>query len=145
MLYVVCWLVSIIPLSATTASRNDRSNNAGPGLSQQLRGKCPHNTTEAAPAVLRWASEQAHLLIPLHSRSLCSFNGVDNGFLRFTYVRVPHDAMLMRFAKVSEDGQYTPPPPDNQKASYATMVYVRATIVRDAGDFLGRAATIATR
>ncbi|GAB4820390.1 hypothetical protein N2152v2_007436 [Parachlorella kessleri] len=73
------------------------------------------------------------------------FNGVDNGFLRFTYVRVPHDAMLMRFAKVSEDGQYTPPPPDNQKASYATMVYVRATIVRDAGDFLGRAVTIATR
>lgn len=28
------------------------------------------------------------------------FNGVDNGFLRFTYVRVPRDAMLMRFAKV---------------------------------------------
>ncbi len=40
---------------------------------------------------------------------------------------------------------YVPPPPANSKASYATMVYVRATIVRDAGDFLGRAVTIATR
>ena len=38
--------------------------------------------------------------------------------------------------QVTEGGQYVPPPPDNQKASYATMVYVRATIVRDSGDFL---------
>lgn len=83
--------------------------------------------------------------------------------------------MLMRFAKVTEDGQYIPPPPANQKASYATMVgpcpgvevqfvvatlpplpsrtrvalcwqvYVRATIINDAGNFLGRAITIATR
>lgn len=73
------------------------------------------------------------------------YNGVDNGFLRFDHVRIPRDAMLMRFAQVSEDGMYSPPPPENAKASYATMVYVRATIVRDAGDFLGRAVTIATR
>lgn len=53
--------------------------------------------------------------------------------------------MLMRFAKVTNEGKYIPPPPSNSKASYATMVYVRATIVRDAGDFLGRAVTIATR
>ena len=70
---------------------------------------------------------------PYHPRS---FNGVDNGYQSFDHVRVPRDAMLMRFAKVGEDGQYVPPPPDNQKASYATMVYVRATIVKDSGDFL---------
>jgi acyl-CoA oxidase len=73
------------------------------------------------------------------------YNGVDNGFLRFDHVSVPRDAMLMRYSQVLEDGTYVPPPPQNSKASYATMVYVRATIVRDAGDFLGRAATIATR
>lgn len=73
------------------------------------------------------------------------FNSVDNGFLKFDHVRIPRDAMLMRFAQVTEDGQYIPPPPDNQKAAYATMVYVRATIVRDSGDFLSRAVTIATR
>lgn len=65
-----------------------------------------------------------------------SFNGVDNGFLSFDHLRVGRDAMLMRFAQVTEDGRYVPPPPDNQKAAYATMVYVRATIVRDSGDYL---------
>ena len=42
----------------------------------------------------------------------------------------------MRFAKIDADGTYAPPPPANQRSSYSTMVYVRATIVRDAGDFL---------
>jgi len=73
------------------------------------------------------------------------FNSVDNGWMRFDHVRIPRDAMLMRFSKVTEEGKYIPPPPENQKASYATMVFVRATIVRDAGDFLGRAVTISTR
>ena len=73
------------------------------------------------------------------------YNGVDNGFLRFDHVRVPRDAMLMRYSSVDKDGTYVPPPAQNSKASYATMVYVRATIVRDAGDFLGRAATISVR
>lgn len=38
-----------------------------------------------------------------------------------------------------------PPPPSNQKASYATMVYVRATIVEGAGWALARSVTIAVR
>ena len=50
--------------------------------------------------------------------------------------------MLMRYAKVSPDGAYTPPPAENSKASYSTMVYVRSTIVEDAGWHLARAATI---
>lgn len=50
--------------------------------------------------------------------------------------------MLMKYAKVSREGKYTPPPPSNSKASYSTMVYVRATIVEDAGWHLARAATI---
>jgi len=73
------------------------------------------------------------------------YNGVDNGFMRFDHVRVPRDAMLMRYASVSEDGAYRPPPAANAKAAYATMVYVRADIVRNAGGVLARAATIATR
>ena len=52
------------------------------------------------------------------------------------------DNMLMRYAKVSPNGAYTPPPAENSKASYSTMVYVRATIVEDAGWHLARAATI---
>lgn len=53
--------------------------------------------------------------------------------------------MLMRYAKVTPEGRYVPPPAANAKASYATMVYVRATIVEDAGSYLARAATIAVR
>lgn len=59
----------------------------------------------------------------------------------------PHAAarenMLQRFAQVTPEGEYRPPPPENAKAAYATMVYVRATIVEDAGWVLARAATIA--
>lgn len=50
--------------------------------------------------------------------------------------------MLMKYAKVSRDGTYSPPPASNAKASYSTMVYVRSTIVEDAGWHLARAATI---
>lgn len=49
----------------------------------------------------------------------------------------------MRFAKMSPEGQYTPPPAENAKASYATLVYVRATIVEEAGLYLARSVTIA--
>lgn len=73
------------------------------------------------------------------------YNGVDNGFLAFDHVRIPREHMLMRFAQVRPDGSYSAPPPANAKASYATMVYVRATIVEDAGSILARAATIAVR
>ncbi|KAK9834972.1 hypothetical protein WJX81_000797 [Elliptochloris bilobata] len=73
------------------------------------------------------------------------YNGVDNGYLSFDHVRVPRKSMLMRFAKVTEEGEYVPPPAANSKASYATMVYVRATIVEDAGWLLARSVTIAVR
>lgn len=52
---------------------------------------------------------------------------------------------MMRYAKISPEGDYMPPPPANAKAAYATMVYVRATIVEDAGWVLARATTIAVR
>ena len=53
------------------------------------------------------------------------------------------DHMMMRYANITAEGDYTPPPPANAKAAYATMVYVRATIVEDAGWILARATTIA--
>ena len=66
-----------------------------------------------------------------------------------TQTSMPHAAarenMLQRFAQVTPEGEYRPPPPENAKAAYATMVYVRATIVEDAGWVLARAATIAVR
>jgi hypothetical protein len=53
--------------------------------------------------------------------------------------------MMMRFSKVTPEGSYVPPPPANSKASYATMLFVRADIVRNSGGVLSKAVTIATR
>jgi acyl-CoA oxidase len=53
--------------------------------------------------------------------------------------------MMMRFSKVTPEGTYVPPPPANSKASYATMLFVRADIVRNSGGVLSKAVTIATR
>ncbi|KXZ49049.1 hypothetical protein GPECTOR_23g135 [Gonium pectorale] len=73
------------------------------------------------------------------------FNSVDNGYLSFDHVRIPREDMLMRFSQVTPEGRYVPPPPSNSKASYATMVFVRADIVKNAGSTLARAVTIAVR
>uniref|UniRef100_A0A383WBN6 Acyl-coenzyme A oxidase n=2 Tax=Tetradesmus obliquus TaxID=3088 RepID=A0A383WBN6_TETOB len=73
------------------------------------------------------------------------FGGVDNGFMRMDHVRIPRANMMSRFSKVTPEGSYVPPPPANAKASYATMLFVRADIVRNSGGVLSKAATIAVR
>eukprot|EP00878_Enallax_costatus_P005125 GHUV01005387.1.p1 GENE.GHUV01005387.1~~GHUV01005387.1.p1 ORF type:complete len:651 (+),score=176.60 GHUV01005387.1:188-2140(+) len=73
------------------------------------------------------------------------FGGVDNGYMSMDHVRIPRLNMMMRFAKVTPEGQYIPPPPANSKASYATMLFVRADIVKNSGGILSKAVTIATR
>jgi acyl-CoA oxidase len=47
--------------------------------------------------------------------------------------------------QVTADGKYVPPPKGNEKASYSTMLFVRADIVRNAANYLARAACIAVR
>lgn len=46
---------------------------------------------------------------------------------------------------MTKEGEYVPPPKDNQKATYATMIFVRADIVTHTARFLAKAACIATR
>lgn len=82
-----------------------------------------------------------HSMLSITEGMLCQ-NG---GELTWTMLNAALDSMLARFAKMSPDGTYTPPPPENAKASYATLVYVRATIVEDAGWYLARSVTIAVR
>ncbi|KAI8977142.1 hypothetical protein BDF20DRAFT_913512 [Mycotypha africana] len=71
------------------------------------------------------------------------FSTTDNGFALFDHVRIPRDNMLMKFAKVTRNGQYIPPVHD--KLSYGSMVKLRVDIVHNAGWLLGKACTIATR
>ena len=71
------------------------------------------------------------------------YNGVDNGFMMLDHVTLPRDHMLMKNASMSADGVYSPP--RVAKASYGTMISVRAGIVATAGLSLAKAATIAVR
>ncbi|KAG0246049.1 acyl-CoA dehydrogenase/oxidase C-terminal [Mortierella sp. GBAus27b] len=71
------------------------------------------------------------------------FSKIDNGFVRFERHAIPRENMLMRFAKVTRDGQYIKPP--HSKLSYGSMVLLRSYMVYDSAIALARAATIATR
>ncbi|KAH7401549.1 acyl-coenzyme A oxidase 1 [Pyrenochaeta sp. MPI-SDFR-AT-0127] len=72
------------------------------------------------------------------------YNTMDNGFLLFNNVKVPHISMLARFTHVD--------PSTNKFARrgspslvYGTLTWVRSTIVMQAGSVLARGVTIATR
>jgi acyl-CoA oxidase len=72
------------------------------------------------------------------------YNTMDNGFLLFNKVKVPHISMLARFSRVD--------PETNKYARhgapsliYGTLTWVRANIVMQAGSVLARGVTIATR
>jgi acyl-CoA oxidase len=71
------------------------------------------------------------------------FNTVNNGYLGFENVRVPLKNMLMKNAKVLENGEFV-----RQKSSilaYGTMTSVRVRIVEDQAVYLSKAVTIAMR
>ncbi|KAI8065859.1 hypothetical protein BC940DRAFT_340932 [Gongronella butleri] len=72
------------------------------------------------------------------------FSTVDNGFILFDHLRIPHISLLARFSQVDKrTGEYITPP--NAKLSYGTMVFVRANIVMESRYVIARAATVAVR
>lgn len=71
------------------------------------------------------------------------FNSVDNGYLGFEYVRIPLKNMLMKNAKVSENGDYKKA--KSSVLAYGTMTYIRVGIIIDETAFMANAATIAMR
>ncbi|KAG0178969.1 hypothetical protein DFQ28_004689 [Apophysomyces sp. BC1034] len=55
-------------------------------------------------------------------------NTIDNGFVLFDHVHIPHISMLARYSRIDKaSGRYIKPP--NDKLTYGSMVYVRASIV----------------
>lgn len=72
------------------------------------------------------------------------YNTMDNGFLLFNNVKIPHVHMLARFSRVDpHSGRYEKPA--NPAAVYGTLTWVRSTIVLQSGSVLARGVTIATR
>lgn len=72
------------------------------------------------------------------------YNTMDNGFLLFNNVEVPHDAMLAKHSRVDKKtGEYIKP--KSAALVYGTMTWVRSTIVWQSGGVLARGVTIAIR
>ena len=72
------------------------------------------------------------------------YNTMDNGFLLFNNVKIPHVNMLSRFSSVDPNtGKYKKPA--SASLVYGTLTYVRSHIVFESGSVLARGVTIATR
>lgn len=70
-------------------------------------------------------------------------NGIDNGWIQFTQVRVPKDYMLSRWAQIDEEGSFEPSP--KLALSYATLVTERIAFLAAFINTIGQVSTIATR
>jgi acyl-CoA oxidase len=69
---------------------------------------------------------------------------MDNGFLLFNNVKIPHVNMLARFSRVDpQTNKYVRPA--SPSLVYGTLTYVRSNIVLQSGSVLARGVTIATR
>jgi acyl-CoA oxidase len=72
------------------------------------------------------------------------YNTMDNGFLLFNNVKVPHESMLARFSQVDpRTNKYVRH--GSPSLIYGTLTWVRSTIVMQSGSVLARGVTIATR
>lgn len=72
-----------------------------------------------------------------------ALDGNDNGILKLHNVRIPRENLMMKFAKVLEDGSYERPEMD--KLQYASMINIRAGLPSMAANSLGMGCTIAIR
>lgn len=72
------------------------------------------------------------------------YNTMDNGFLLFKNVKIPHINMLARFSSIEPNtNKYVRPA--NPSLIYGTLTYIRSHIVLQSGSVLARGVTIATR
>jgi acyl-CoA oxidase len=72
------------------------------------------------------------------------YNTMDNGFLLFNHVKVPHIGMLARYSSIDlKTNKYVRPA--SPTLVYGTLTWVRSTIVMQSGSVLARGVTIATR
>ncbi|KAJ2684725.1 fatty-acyl coenzyme A oxidase, partial [Coemansia spiralis] len=68
---------------------------------------------------------------------------IDNGWIRFTHVRIPRSHMLMKHTKVLRSGKVVEPP--LAQLAYGALILGRVSMVSDSANVAKRALTIATR
>ena len=71
------------------------------------------------------------------------FQTKDNGYLRMHNVRIPRENMLMKYAKVTKDGDFKIVGSD--KALYGVMMFVRLVLAGYSPRYLSHALTVALR
>lgn len=70
-------------------------------------------------------------------------NGIDNGWIQFTHFRIPRTNLLMRYTKVSKEGQVVQSP--LAQLSFGALVYARTMMIKENADFSKKALVIAIR
>ncbi|KAG1055545.1 hypothetical protein G6F43_002500 [Rhizopus delemar] len=70
-------------------------------------------------------------------------DGIDNGWIQFTHVRIPRGYMLQKHTKVSRTGDVKEP--KLQQLTYGALLQGRVTMVADSGHVSKKALTIAIR
>ncbi|KAK9453783.1 acyl-CoA oxidase-domain-containing protein [Dipodascopsis uninucleata] len=70
-------------------------------------------------------------------------DGIDNGWVQFTYVRIPRQFMLMKHTKVSRNGEVTQPP--LEQLTYGALIGGRVAMSNDSAQVSKRFLTIAIR
>jgi acyl-CoA oxidase len=99
------------------------------------------------PFIVQLRDEETHM--PMKGITIgeignkVGMNTVNNGFLGFNQVRIPLKHMLMKNAKVLENGEFIKP--KSSVLTYGTMMFVRVVILKDMASYLSKAVTIAMR
>lgn len=70
-------------------------------------------------------------------------DGIDNGYIQFTFVRVPRATLLMKYTQVARDGTVTEPP--LAQLTYGALLGGRTSMVADSSMTAKKALTIAVR
>lgn len=70
-------------------------------------------------------------------------DGIDNGWIQFSHVKIPRYFMLQKYCKVTSSGEVTLP--ENNQLSYGALLGGRVVMVKDSFRWLSRCITIATR
>lgn len=70
-------------------------------------------------------------------------NGIDNGWIQFTHVRIPRSHLLMKYTQVNRDGIVTEPP--MAQLAYGALIQGRVSMIKESADISKKAVTIAAR
>jgi acyl-CoA oxidase len=70
-------------------------------------------------------------------------NGIDNGWIQFTHVRIPRSHLLMKYTKVTREGTVTEPP--MAQLTYGALIQGRVSMIKESADIAKKALMIAAR